>query len=83
MTKEVSLALTSCLSLFRNLLRPYPTPFGKRPRHGVNAALDLQPFLEIDDMGLVALDRRDQLTAFDHLQIVETEAVAGAGMKRS
>lgn len=73
------MALTSYPSLFRNLIRRHPAPFGKRTGHGVDAALDLQPFLEIDDMGLLSLDRRYQFAAFDHLQIIEAEAVAGGG----
>lgn len=49
----------------------------------MNAALDLQAFLEVDDMRRLALDGRDQFPALDDLQIVEAEPVAGAGMKRS
>lgn len=45
----------------------------------MNAALDLQPLLEVDDMRLFPFDRRDQFPAFDDLQVIEAEAVAGGG----
>ena len=50
-----------------------------RTGHGVDRALDLQPLREIDDMGGLARDRGQQFAAFDDLEFVEAEAVAGRG----
>ena len=57
----------------------HPATLGKGLRHGVDRALDPQPLGKIHRPARLARDRGQKLAAFDDLEVVEAEAVAGRG----
>src|SRR6476620_2761503 len=60
----------------RELHRP-PASFAEAPGGGIDRALDAQAGLEIDEMSRLAGDGPHELAAFDDLELVEAEPVAG------
>ena len=54
-----------------------PTGLLERTRHRVDRTLDPDAFLESDGGRVFAKDAADQLAAFDGLEIVEAEFMAG------
>src|SRR5262245_38728080 len=55
----------------------HPAPVLEGARHRVHGPLDQNAGLKIDRQSLLALHAADELPAFDRLQIVESEVVAG------
>src|SRR5690606_19416422 len=64
-------------------LHLYPGAFLMRTGHGVDGPLDFQPFLEVDQPGRgIAADAADELAAFDDLEFVKAETMAGSRDER-